>query len=619
VARVLQRRLGNQGTQALVDHLGTSHCVQAKLAVSQPGDPYEREADRVADAVMRMPEPASSIGSSVAGVGRETIVQRLCTECEEEGKASDVQRKETSAGAASSVSANAGALTGSGSPLSPATRSFFEPRFGVDFSHVRLHTDADAAEAARSIDAKAFTVGSHIAFGSGQFVPEAPEGRRLLAHELTHVLQQSDGSMLQRQPLDLARVGKILSLKEIRADPKREKARKAANQTTAKACKSPSGGFGKGNCPATLEPGMRVTIVGEKAGGTWLEIKASKQPAGFKPNESCYVMAAFVKEDPAAAVPKDVGPPIKDITRRDQMVKISGLPNKQPNYIDYAIRRLESAPVGADITLIPKAGTGNQNGISIPKGDFYIDSDPLSGFSLGQMAVYQSRSVAEAVVTDLMKQAPDTPAYAYYIQDGIILPTTLSATTIPNLLPHIRDKRDQDLKDLQATADLAKAVAWWYAGARFPIRVRSGAPTAKETAKQLEKEAAKRAEREAAKQAEKEAAKQAEKEAAKKAEREAVKQAGKRTPAVQPSAPPGWKGTLNDFGQKVGWPVGGQARVAAEAADLVKLRNMGVTQQWASAQAQIYREVARLNPQNPTAVLRAEWLEKIAARLGGAL
>ena len=206
---------------------------------------------------------------------------------------------------------------------------------------MRVHTDARAEDAAASIRAQAFTHGNDIVFGAGRYAPESNEGRRLLAHELTHVLQQSDAQMLQRQPLDLIRVGRILSLKDVRSDPKREKVRKAFNQTTAKACKSTSGGFGKGNCPATLELGLNVTIVGEKAGGTLLEIKAPGRLPGFAPNESMYVMAIFVEQD---RVPQASGPPIKDIKRLDQVVKINGFPNKQPNYIDFAIRRLESAP-----------------------------------------------------------------------------------------------------------------------------------------------------------------------------------------------------------------------------------------------------------------------------------
>ena len=81
-------------------------------------------------------------------------------------------------------------LRSPGQPLDPATRAFFEPRFGHDFSRVRVHTDARAAESARAVNALAYTLGQDIAFGEAQYAPSATEGRRLLAHELTHTVQQ---------------------------------------------------------------------------------------------------------------------------------------------------------------------------------------------------------------------------------------------------------------------------------------------------------------------------------------------------------------------------------------------------------------------------------------------
>ena len=82
-------------------------------------------------------------------------------------------------------------LRSPGQPLDAATRSFFEPRFGHDFSRVRVHADGEAAGAASAVFARAYTVGSHIAFGSGEYAPATAKGKRLLAHELTHVVQQS--------------------------------------------------------------------------------------------------------------------------------------------------------------------------------------------------------------------------------------------------------------------------------------------------------------------------------------------------------------------------------------------------------------------------------------------
>jgi hypothetical protein len=88
-------------------------------------------------------------------------------------------------------------LRSPGQPLNKATRDFFEPRFGHDFSEVRVHTDSRAAESARAVNALAYTVGRHIVFGMGQHLPATSAGHELMAHELTHVVQQSNTSVLQ--------------------------------------------------------------------------------------------------------------------------------------------------------------------------------------------------------------------------------------------------------------------------------------------------------------------------------------------------------------------------------------------------------------------------------------
>jgi hypothetical protein len=167
--------------------------VQAKLTINQPGDRYEQEADAVAHAVMRM--PASELTSAGSVRGTTPKVHRLCADCEEErGEKADapLQRKEQ-AGAprvTASVAADIAAMRGGGSALPVAARAFYEPRFGADFSQVRVHTDARAADTAKSLNARAFTAGWDIVFSAGQYEPESPEGRHLLAHELTHVMQQ---------------------------------------------------------------------------------------------------------------------------------------------------------------------------------------------------------------------------------------------------------------------------------------------------------------------------------------------------------------------------------------------------------------------------------------------
>ncbi len=150
--------------------------VQAKLVVSSPDDPCEREADEVAERVMRMAEPR---------------VQHKCTTCEEEEKRLPKENRSTPDATATVPPAVRRTLTTAGQPLDSATREHFEPRFGRDFGSVRIHADHRASEAARGVAAQAFTVGRDIVFARGHYAPETERGRQLLAHELTHVVQQS--------------------------------------------------------------------------------------------------------------------------------------------------------------------------------------------------------------------------------------------------------------------------------------------------------------------------------------------------------------------------------------------------------------------------------------------
>lgn len=98
------------------------------------------------------------------------------------------------------IESNINSMKGGGQPLSESTRSYFEPRFGADFSQVRVHTDSRAAQTAQAINAKAFTTGKDIAFNSSQYSPGTSSGKRLLAHELTHVMQQGHAGGSQNTP-----------------------------------------------------------------------------------------------------------------------------------------------------------------------------------------------------------------------------------------------------------------------------------------------------------------------------------------------------------------------------------------------------------------------------------
>jgi outer membrane protein OmpA-like peptidoglycan-associated protein len=176
----LQRSAGNHAVHRLL----RSTRAQAKLAIGPANDEFERQADRVADDVARMPDSAARVTVSRA----PESPQRLCAECEKEEE-DEAEPVDAAAPLASYVTSS----RGGGQPLPPSTRARFESRFGHDFGAVRIHDTARSAAAAAGINALAFTVGSNIHFGSHRFQPGTSQGDRLLAHELTHTIQQTGG------------------------------------------------------------------------------------------------------------------------------------------------------------------------------------------------------------------------------------------------------------------------------------------------------------------------------------------------------------------------------------------------------------------------------------------
>ena len=172
--------------------------VQTKPAINEPGDEYEREADRVAEQVMRTPEP------KVHRVhARDRERPGGPTERDPGGRP-HIQAKHLGSDALRPTETPPGVLDvlrSPGRPLEPATRADMEARFGTDFSRVRVHSDAAAGRSARDLNARAYTAGRNIVFGPGRFAPGTHEGQRLLAHELSHVVQQNGkGHVIQRAP-----------------------------------------------------------------------------------------------------------------------------------------------------------------------------------------------------------------------------------------------------------------------------------------------------------------------------------------------------------------------------------------------------------------------------------
>lgn len=185
--------------------------IQAKLTVSQPGDAYEQEADRVAEEVMRMHDPVmntNSVGSTPppavsrypapgepGKLGRQAEAEGQPVEEDQFSTASILSFKEVP-GASYDIGPDLESqilqTRGGGAAMSTELRGFFEPRFGANFSAVRIHTEPAAAQTAQRVSARAYTLGSDITFAPGEFRPDSQDGRRLLAHELTHVIQQGN-------------------------------------------------------------------------------------------------------------------------------------------------------------------------------------------------------------------------------------------------------------------------------------------------------------------------------------------------------------------------------------------------------------------------------------------
>jgi hypothetical protein len=165
-------------------HSKIARRLQTKLTVNTPGDIYEQEADAMADKVMRMSVNQSS----------RLKQHQSQTKPVPENSAPVVQTKseagQDGAAVSDELSEKIASSQGGGSKMDGQTQSFMQSRFGMDFSRVKIHTDGEAARLSRQLNAQAFTIGHDIYFDSGKYAPASESGKRLLAHELTHTIQQ---------------------------------------------------------------------------------------------------------------------------------------------------------------------------------------------------------------------------------------------------------------------------------------------------------------------------------------------------------------------------------------------------------------------------------------------
>ncbi len=212
--------------------------IQKTLAVGAPNDPFEQEADKVGRQVMDNFGQASSIQTKLSNLGvqksliqpmpigtrisrmvqyRQNMAQAKCENCEEEMMAQPKSMGIQLAGEGGMVSSNIeqriNSQRGSGSPMDAQTKGAMESSFGADFNSVKIHTGTPAVQMSQKLNAHAFTVGSDIFFNKGRYQPQTKEGAGLLAHELTHTVQQ--GAAVQNKRINRRPLSKMLSKHEM--------------------------------------------------------------------------------------------------------------------------------------------------------------------------------------------------------------------------------------------------------------------------------------------------------------------------------------------------------------------------------------------------------------------
>jgi hypothetical protein len=250
--------------------------LQAKLAISSPSDQFEQEADRIADHVMRMPSSEGDEFNAAADSAPATP----------SGLNERILRDANGAAPERKVAADFTSRLGEGTPLDSESRRYFEPRFDRDLSSVRVHADDAAAQSADMVNARAYTVGHDVVFAAGQYSPDSANGKRLLAHELTHVIQQTPaatpcaGRKLQRTSVQDAEVNPSDPAPEIEISPLPAtsdfKVFRAV-EDAAEAGAAPAGGAPAGGAPAQpAARGFEIDVLASEAAEGFLERAAAR-------------------------------------------------------------------------------------------------------------------------------------------------------------------------------------------------------------------------------------------------------------------------------------------------------------------------------------------------------
>jgi|GEM_PF-5827460 len=209
-------------SSALRQPFFSPNTIQPKLTIGQPNDKYKQEADAMADKVMRMKLGDLKNKPNGNTYLQSPQIQTKCAACAQEEKlqTKPLMVKAVGGGgiATQSFASKLNNSNGSGSQLPFATNKYMSQAFGNDFSHVKIHTDSDAIQMNNGLNSRAFTQGSDIYFNKGEYAPNSSAGKKLLAHELTHVVQQislNSNNKVQRQVV----TGRPSTRSELEAEP----------------------------------------------------------------------------------------------------------------------------------------------------------------------------------------------------------------------------------------------------------------------------------------------------------------------------------------------------------------------------------------------------------------
>ncbi len=348
---------GNQPPISLLPAGDPAVGLQARLPVSRPSDPAEREADAVARRVMQtalVPTRAAgpSRGERVGAEGRSratpartgpsrgvisahiaapipvtTPAAESVQRCPGAGVMADgtcdacgrhppmVQRRTVESAAPAGAPSAVQSIIGSpGRPLGSAVRAFMEPRFGRDLGHVRVHTGEQASRAAASVNALAFTVGSDIVFGAGRYAPDSAGGQELMAHELTHVMQQSgggsplvhrhEGPRIARAMFDLPRLDRELT------------AGGPLTQTRGEIGYGSRVGRPRDSAAEDRSPAMAIEML--------VYQRSAPTPSTTPAPSPAVGSGGTTAPAPTSPRPPDAGPPPADVGPRDAGVRLPG-------------------------------------------------------------------------------------------------------------------------------------------------------------------------------------------------------------------------------------------------------------------------------------------------------